>query len=176
MSKVGRNEPCPCGSSKKYKKCCEPREQELAREQSRRAETESFAALKRAFAEEIVRASALHSGEHEHEDERDDEVYELSDRVDALVKGGRFDEAEAAARKLQENYPDEPVGTECLASVYEARGLNQTAAELYRRAAAGMQARGAGHFCECCHDRMLELAQRLDSAPPAPLLPSPDHA
>ena len=21
-SKVGRNEPCPCGSNKKYKKCC----------------------------------------------------------------------------------------------------------------------------------------------------------
>ncbi|MBN2716831.1 MAG: SEC-C domain-containing protein [Deltaproteobacteria bacterium] len=24
MRKVGRNEPCPCGSGKKYKKCCEP--------------------------------------------------------------------------------------------------------------------------------------------------------
>ncbi len=23
MSKVGRNDPCPCGSGKKYKKCCE---------------------------------------------------------------------------------------------------------------------------------------------------------
>jgi hypothetical protein len=22
LSKVGRNEPCPCGSGKKYKKCC----------------------------------------------------------------------------------------------------------------------------------------------------------
>ncbi|WP_420808763.1 SEC-C metal-binding domain-containing protein [Bacillus salacetis] len=22
MAKVGRNEPCPCGSGKKYKKCC----------------------------------------------------------------------------------------------------------------------------------------------------------
>ncbi|WP_369126216.1 SEC-C metal-binding domain-containing protein [Bacillus massiliigorillae] len=22
MKKVGRNEPCPCGSGKKYKKCC----------------------------------------------------------------------------------------------------------------------------------------------------------
>ncbi|MSP00047.1 MAG: hypothetical protein EXR07_03195 [Acetobacteraceae bacterium] len=21
-SKIGRNEPCPCGSGKKYKKCC----------------------------------------------------------------------------------------------------------------------------------------------------------
>lgn len=22
MGKIGRNEPCPCGSGKKYKKCC----------------------------------------------------------------------------------------------------------------------------------------------------------
>lgn len=39
--KPGRNEPCPCGSGKKYKKCCEPadnarREAELAEEQARR--------------------------------------------------------------------------------------------------------------------------------------------
>jgi hypothetical protein len=26
MHKVGRNEPCPCGSGKKYKKCCEAKE------------------------------------------------------------------------------------------------------------------------------------------------------
>ena len=24
MAKVGRNDPCPCGSGKKYKKCCQP--------------------------------------------------------------------------------------------------------------------------------------------------------
>lgn len=24
--KVGRNDPCPCGSGKKYKKCCEPKD------------------------------------------------------------------------------------------------------------------------------------------------------
>ena len=26
-AKVGRNDPCPCGSGKKYKKCCLPKEQ-----------------------------------------------------------------------------------------------------------------------------------------------------
>ncbi|MEW6219978.1 MAG: SEC-C metal-binding domain-containing protein [Thermodesulfobacteriota bacterium] len=26
MSKIGRNTPCPCGSGKKYKKCCEKKE------------------------------------------------------------------------------------------------------------------------------------------------------
>ncbi len=27
MSKIGRNEPCPCGSGKKFKKCCRQRQQ-----------------------------------------------------------------------------------------------------------------------------------------------------
>ena len=31
--KVGRNEPCPCGSGKKYKKCC------LAKDEAIRATT-----------------------------------------------------------------------------------------------------------------------------------------
>ncbi|MFA5249888.1 MAG: SEC-C metal-binding domain-containing protein [Parachlamydiales bacterium] len=26
MGKVGRNDPCPCGSGKKYKKCCEEKD------------------------------------------------------------------------------------------------------------------------------------------------------
>ena len=26
MQKTGRNDPCPCGSGKKYKKCCETQE------------------------------------------------------------------------------------------------------------------------------------------------------
>jgi len=28
-AKAGRNELCPCGSGKKFKKCCEPRQQSL---------------------------------------------------------------------------------------------------------------------------------------------------
>jgi len=28
--KVGRNEPCPCGSGKKYKQCCERKKQALS--------------------------------------------------------------------------------------------------------------------------------------------------
>ncbi len=26
MTKIGRNDPCPCGSGKKYKKCCEAKD------------------------------------------------------------------------------------------------------------------------------------------------------
>jgi hypothetical protein len=31
LRRTGRNEPCPCGSGRKYKKCCLPRDEELAR-------------------------------------------------------------------------------------------------------------------------------------------------
>jgi hypothetical protein len=34
MKPVGRNEPCPCGSGKKYKKCCQPKQDEARRNMS----------------------------------------------------------------------------------------------------------------------------------------------
>jgi len=40
MSKIGRNDPCPCGSGKKYKKCCLAKEQQQPRRATvRRDET-----------------------------------------------------------------------------------------------------------------------------------------
>src|SRR5262245_2113186 len=32
MAKPGRNDPCHCGSGKKYKKCCQPKEEAAERE------------------------------------------------------------------------------------------------------------------------------------------------
>ena len=32
--KIGRNEKCPCGSEKKYKKCCLEKNQHIAREEN----------------------------------------------------------------------------------------------------------------------------------------------
>lgn len=29
MAKIGRNSPCPCGSGKKYKRCCEAKEAQM---------------------------------------------------------------------------------------------------------------------------------------------------
>lgn len=31
VSKVGRNDPCPCGSGKKYKQCCERKSEQMSR-------------------------------------------------------------------------------------------------------------------------------------------------
>lgn len=53
MAKVGRNDPCLCGSGKKYKACC------LAKDQD--AEAKAYAAQKIADAEarQAARAQAL---------------------------------------------------------------------------------------------------------------------
>lgn len=32
MAKIGRNTPCPCGSGKKYKHCCENKEEKMMRQ------------------------------------------------------------------------------------------------------------------------------------------------
>jgi hypothetical protein len=42
MSKIGRNDPCPCGSGKKYKKCCLPKEQQRSVAGRRKDETDDF--------------------------------------------------------------------------------------------------------------------------------------
>jgi len=41
LSKVGRNDPCPCGSGKKYKKCCMIKDQERSIDASSDAEAET---------------------------------------------------------------------------------------------------------------------------------------
>jgi len=40
MSKISRNDPCPCGSGKKYKKCCARIEQE--RQKKKRSSGKKF--------------------------------------------------------------------------------------------------------------------------------------
>jgi tetratricopeptide (TPR) repeat protein len=42
MSKIGRNDPCPCGSGKKYKKCCLPKVQQRSITDRRKNETNDF--------------------------------------------------------------------------------------------------------------------------------------
>ncbi|EFM08738.1 SEC-C motif domain protein [Paenibacillus curdlanolyticus YK9] len=44
MNKLGRNEPCPCGSNLKYKRCCMEKDQTQAREQAAKANQAAKAA------------------------------------------------------------------------------------------------------------------------------------
>src|SRR5262249_4511411 len=128
MDKTGRNEPCPCGSGKKYKKCCLPMheaderqrlaEQQADREQRAREVRATIARELASFEDEI------------------DELTAASNAVIDLRHAGKLDEAEQAARELIVRFPDVHDGYDRLGSVHEARGENQQAADCYRKVIA----------------------------------------
>ena len=107
MVKIGRNAPCPCGSGKKYKKCC--------------LLPNSDKGQKYASSTKFIPVYT--------------QLDQLSNSVVDLIKQNRLDEAEAVSLKLLTDYPDQVDGINRLAMVYEARGENSKAADYYRKAA-----------------------------------------
>jgi tetratricopeptide (TPR) repeat protein len=149
MPTPGRNDPCPCGSGKKYKRCCLDRDQAaaLAPLLAKRAKPE---AERRARAEEL-RATL-------------EEAMELDDASNAvvhLIDAGRLDEAEHAARALLVDYPEVHDGHDRLGMVYEARGLHREAAESYRKVVDIIRAHPGDHDPEM-ETHYLELMAKLD--------------
>jgi tetratricopeptide (TPR) repeat protein len=128
-NKTSRNDPCPCGSGKKYKKCCLEKDQA-----SERAELTRIAAQRAAAEQAQIKAAR--------------EAFEASQALDAasnavldMVRAGRLDDAERTARELLERYPEVPDGHERLGRVYEARGDHPRAAESYRSCLEFIRAR-----------------------------------
>ena len=109
MAKIGRSAPCPCGSGKKYKKCCLPLH-EMSRSQQ--------------------------NGDMLYSMDDMDDLDRVSNSVVDLIKEGRLDEAEKVSRELLSKYPDQIDGFDRLGMVWEARGEKKKAAEYYRKAAA----------------------------------------
>jgi len=124
MAKAGRNEPCPCGSGKKYKHCCLPKDEASEREQF------AAAAAAAASAAEAVRQKEQAVLEQL---KNDYDLTESSNAVISLVKDGKLDEAECAARELLVRFPDVHDGYDRLGMVYEARGQKKQAADCYRK-------------------------------------------
>ena len=124
MAKIGRNDPCPCGSGQKYKRCCGPRDDAAAAE---RAAADRAAARARP----TPRFAPAMAIDGEDEDGLDD----ASNGVIDLIDAGRLDDAEHAAQDLLERYPEVHDGLERLAMVAAARGDRARAAEYYRKAA-----------------------------------------
>jgi tetratricopeptide (TPR) repeat protein len=115
MSSLGRNGPCPCGSGKKYKKCCLKKDEAAADARSATEQIPPSGPYAPMLAE--------------------DDLDELSNGVLDLIDEGRLDAAEARARDLLERYPDVIDGLARLGAVYEARGDTRAAAKYYREAA-----------------------------------------
>ena len=133
MAKPGRNDPCPCGSGNKYKKCCLAKEeaverQQLAKADAKRAEraaahTQNLREVKAAIAARLLGA----------EDADEDELTVASNAAADLVRAGKLDEAEQAARDLLVRFPEVHDGYDRLGMVHEARGENRQAADCYRK-------------------------------------------
>jgi tetratricopeptide (TPR) repeat protein len=104
MAKIGRNEPCPCGSGKKYKKC------------------------------HLGAAQAQPTAQPGHDWIDDDGLDDLSNSVVDLVRAKRFDKALDACRRLIQEFPDVIDGFERSGMVYAAMGDHARAADCYRQA------------------------------------------
>lgn len=119
MRKIGRNDPCPCGSGKKFKKCCLPLQQETP---------PAGSPLPKPIGS-TPRGIAFY-----------DDIDQLSNSVLDLIKDGKLEEAENVSKQLSIQYPDQVDGIERMAMVEEARGNYPRAAELYSKAAAFVRA------------------------------------
>jgi len=163
MAKAGRNEPCPCGSNKKYKQCCLGKDE--AAERTAHAERPPAKGSRRPGFEfdDILRVltAALPA--------EDIELIDASNAVDDLIEAGRLDEAESAAQDLLERFPDVHDGYDRLAMVAEARGENRKAAEYYRKVIAFAREHPENYDAEF-ETVFQELVDKLDlpAAEPAP--------
>lgn len=104
--KIGRNDPCPCGSGRKFKKCCIDQEK-----------------YKKTVPPSIV-----------YEDKYD-ELDEKSNRVLDLINEKKLDEAEKLSFWLLETFPDQVDGYDRLGLVHKAKGQYQKSADYFKKAA-----------------------------------------
>jgi tetratricopeptide (TPR) repeat protein len=131
MAKTGRNNPCPCGSGKKYKQCCLAKDEAAERAMFvERAAAQTLGGPGFEFADLVERLAAAFPLDN------DDELIEASNGVVDLIHAGKLDEAERAAHDLLERFPHVHDGYDRLGMVYEARGDNRKAAEYYRKVIA----------------------------------------
>jgi tetratricopeptide (TPR) repeat protein len=107
MGKIGRNTPCPCGSGKKYKKCC--------------LLSQNGAIQPKPQPTKFIPVYT--------------ELDQLSNSVMDLIKKDKLDEAESVSKRLLSEYPDQIDGFERFGQVYEARGERQIASDYYQKAA-----------------------------------------
>ena len=140
MENVGRNDPCPCGSGRKYKRCC------FSIEKKRQN-----AGLPTGL-DHVPTAKCFVT-----------DLDKLSNSVITLIESGDLDTAEATCTRLQREFPDQIDGIWRLAMVQEAKGDRAGAARNYRAAADFMRSHD-GFDQEGTAD-MTEAAKRLEADP-----------
>jgi len=123
MAKIGRNEPCPCGSGKKYKNCC------LAADETAAAAARED--QRRHASPPPTRGRAVGWGPPV-----DDDLDQLSNDTVDLIDAGKLEEAERLCHRLLDDFPDVPDGHMRLGHLFRARGEPKKAAQHLRLAAS----------------------------------------
>jgi len=154
VPKTGRNDPCPCGSGKKYKHCC--------LEKDRAAE---FApAVRQRVALQAQKANqAAQQKDYQAALQESQALDAASNAVVDLVHAGRLDEAEQAARELLDRYPEVHDGYDRLGMVHEARGQFREAADCYRKVIEFTRANPEDYDAGFV-DSFLELIVKLEAS------------
>lgn len=139
MSSISRNEPCPCGSGKKYKKCCLGKDEKAAAGQ-RQPQPQSVAEA----------------------DLYIDALTELTNRANDLIRAGEWDKAFEACGQLQERFPGEIDAEERFGEYYKARG-DFVQAKAYAQAALQRAEADPGKYhtdlMECLHEEIEYLEE-----------------
>ena len=149
MAKTGRNDPCHCGSGKKYKRCCSEKDSAAA----------SAAAQIKTASEQAQREALLDAIEAL--DPSFDGLDEASNAVVDMVRAGKLDEAEAAANALLIRFPEVHDGYDRLGMVAEARGDKKRAAAYYRKVVEFAQ-QHAAHYDPGLASNFQKWADELD--------------
>ena len=164
-TKTGRNDPCPCGTGQKYKRCCLEKHQAAARQVL--AAQAAEAAAKHARLMAVMPDHDHHDGcdfcGHDHDSR--DQLTQISNAAVDLVHAGKLDEAEQAARDLLVRFPEVHDGYDRLGMVYEARGENKLAADCYRKVAEFVRAH-PDQYDPGFATRFEDMVEELD--PPTP--------
>src|ERR1700726_109048 len=153
--------PAPAAVATSTKKCCLPKEEAVEREQFAKAEARRAerAAAHRLHLREVKAAIAARLSGTEDADE--DELTIASNAAADLVRAGKLDEAEQAARDLQVRFPEVHDGYDRLGMVHEARGENRQAADCYRKVIAFVREH-PDVYAPGFEDVFVKLINRLD--------------
>lgn len=128
MSKIGRNDPCHCGSGKKYKRCCQQKDEaarRLTREANNAELRADFEAGQAAIAEQLARSQ---------------QCTQAITVVLELIQARNFTQAETAAREHMQRFPEVPDGYDLMGMLCEARDEPLQAAQWYRQVIAFIRA------------------------------------
>jgi len=156
--KTGRNDPCPCGSGRKYKQCCLAKDKDDERATAR--------GVPEKMKDPRLSGPPVFPGPGPGPGFVSlDDFFEDEDTPDAackavvdLIRAGKLDEGERAAHQLLKDHPYIHDGFDYLGMVEEARGNSRAAADWYRKALAFLRDNsGAEELMQVFRDKIARL-------------------